>query len=197
MSSPNRPIGSTASGPPEDLGMTSGRRRGVLLVNLGTPDGPDRRSVFRYLAQFLSDPAVIQLPRGWRWANRPLGHLIAGFRARKSAALYREIWTERGSPLSSITQEQAQALGEILPPGWQVFYAMRYGQPSIDRVLGEVASCGIEELVVVPMYPHFSGTSAGTAVRELYSALQRAGHHFSVTVRNSWYEDGGYVYAQA
>ncbi len=181
----------------EERPATKVRRRGVLLINLGTPDAPDRRSVRRYLAAFLSDPAVIQLPRGLGWLNRPLGHMIAGFRARKSAALYRAIWTERGSPLDSITQGQAAALRTVLPPGWQVFHAMRYGRPSIERALGEIAGAGIEELVVVPMYPQFSGTTTGTAVKELYAALRRGGHHFSVTVRNSWHEDGGYIHAQA
>ncbi|UCE58686.1 MAG: ferrochelatase [Phycisphaerales bacterium] len=176
---------------------SNGRRRGVLLVNLGTPDSPDRRSVQKYLAEFLSDPSVIQLPRGLGWFNRPLGHLIASLRAKKSASLYRRIWTESGSPLCSITSEQTEALGAVLPPGWQAFYAMRYGRPSIEQALEHISEARIDELVVIPMYPQFSGTTTGTAVRELYSSLRRGGHHFSVIVRNSWFEDGGYVYAQA
>jgi ferrochelatase len=175
----------------------NGRRRGVLLINLGTPDGPDPRSVRRYLAEFLGDPAVIQLPRGFGWFNRPLGHIIARARGSKSAALYRSIWTDRGSPLATITQDQSKALASILPPEWQTFYAMRYGQPSIGQVLREIEGAGIDELVVVPMYPQFSGTTTGTAVRELYSCLRRGGHHLSVAVRNNWHDDGGYVHAQA
>lgn len=180
-----------------DTPPTPTRRFGALLINLGTPDRPDVEAVRSYLAEFLGDPEVIQLPTGLGWMNRPLGHLIARFRAPKSLEMYKKVWTESGSPLSSITQEQAAALSAMLPPDWQVFYAMRYGNPSIARTLKEIEEAGIEELVVIPMYPQFSGSTTGTAVRELYSCLKKGGHHFSVTVRNSWYNDGGYVHAQA
>ena len=185
------------SGHPSKTNASATRRRGVLLINLGTPDAPEPAAVKRYLAEFLSDPAVIQLPRGLGWMNRLLGHMIASFRAKKSAALYRRIWTERGSPLGSITEAQTAALAEALPSGWQAFYAMRYGRPAIRTVLAEIARAGVEELVVVPVYPQFSGTTTGTAVKELYAALRKDNHHFSVTVRNSWFDDGGYIYAQA
>ncbi len=185
------------SGHHEDAPPTPTRRFGALLINLGTPDSPDVAAVRRYLAEFLSDPEVIQLPSGLGWLNRPLGHLIARFRAPKSVEMYKQVWAESGSPLSSITQEQATTLKAMLPPDWQVFYAMRYGQPSIAQTLKEIEAAGIEELVVIPMYPQFSGSTTGTAVRELYSCLKKGGHHFSVTVRNSWYNDGGYIHAQA
>ncbi len=173
------------------------RRRGVLLINLGTPDSPDTPAVRRYLTEFLSDPEVIHLPRGMGWLNRPLGRLIAQFRASKSAEMYRKVWTERGSPLDSITAEQASLLEEALPRGWQVFYAMRYGQPSIGRTLELIAASGVEELVVLPMYPQFSGSTTRTALRELYHCLELGDHRINVTTRNTWYDDGGYVHAQA
>ncbi|MGD2110320.1 MAG: ferrochelatase [Phycisphaerae bacterium] len=173
------------------------RPRAVLLINLGTPNAPDARSVQRYLAEFLSDPAVIHLPKGLGWLNRPLGHLIARRRAEKSASLYRKIWTEHGSPLGSISEEQTNALQAVMPPGWRTYYAMRYGEPSIGRTLETIRADGVEELVVIPMYPQFSGTTTGTAVKTLYDRLRENGNHFSVAVRNSWYEDGGYIYAQA
>ena len=164
----------TADGPSStDCPQLAARRQGVLLINLGTPKGPDVQSVREYLAEFLSDPAVIILPPYLRWLNRPLGLLFARLRASKSAGMYQLIWTERGSPLSSITKDQASALAAILPPGWRVFHAMRYGQPSIAQTLKEIEAVGVERLVVVPMYPHFSGTTTGTAVVELYSCLQR------------------------
>lgn len=171
--------------------------RGVLLINLGTPDSPQVKDVRRYLAEFLSDPEVIQLPAGLRWLNRGLGRLIARFRAPKSAAMYETIWTERGSPLYSITEEQATLLDDALPLGWRVFCAMRYGRPSIAETLEAVAEAGIRELVVVPMYPQYSGSTTGTALRELYGALERGGYHIDVTTRNTWFDDGGYIYAQA
>ena len=172
-------------------------RHGVLLINLGTPKSPQTRCVRRYLSEFLSDPEVIHLPSGLGWLNRPLGRLIAQVRAPRSARMYRQIWTESGSPLGSITKEQATALGPMLPRGWAVFTAMRYGEPSIAQTLREIEAVGIEELVVVPMYPQFSGATTRTAVRELYNCLRRDSHHLSVTVRSSWHNDGGYIYAQA
>jgi len=171
--------------------------QGVLLINLGTPDSPAVADVRRYLREFLSDPEVIHLPRGLGLLNRPLGALIAHFRAPKSAEMYCKIWSERGSPLYTITRDQASLLGEALPPGWQVFYAMRYGRPSIMETLAEIAAAGVTELVVVPMYPQFSGSTTGTALRELYEALKRCGHHINVYTRNIWFDDGAYIYSQA
>ena len=192
MTRPATGAGKQAENPPADT-----RRRGVLLINLGTPDRPDVPAVRKYLAEFLSDPEVIHLPSYLGWLHAPLGRLIARLRASKSAEMYRKIWTERGSPLGSITRDQAAALASALPAGWRVFHAMRYGRPSIAQTLAKIEAAGVEELVVVPMYPQFSGTTTGTAVRELYDCLKCGGHHLDVSIRNSWYDDAGYVYAQA
>ena len=105
-------------------------RQGVLLMNLGTPDQPDTAAVRRYLAEFLSDPTLIRMPTGLKWMNKPLGYMIALFRAPSSARMYQTIWTEQGSPLKIITEQQVHALEKLLP-GRKVFYAMRYGTPSI------------------------------------------------------------------
>ena len=172
-------------------------RRGVLLINLGTPDESDVPSVRRYLAEFLSDPEVIHLPTGMGWLNGALGRLIAYFRAPKSAKMYQRIWSDSGSPLGSITLDQVRQLETHLPDGWRVFPAMRYGRPSIAQTLREIEAAGVEELVVIPMYPQFSGPTTGTALRELYGSLHRGVHRLNVTTRNIWYDDGGYVYAQA
>ncbi|UCD75163.1 MAG: ferrochelatase [Phycisphaerales bacterium] len=175
----------------------SGCRRAVLLLNVGTPDHCDTSSVRRYLAQFLADPEVIRLPRRLRWMNRPLGRVIALSRAGKSAELYRRIWTDRGSPLKVITEDQVEALSEALPGGWRVFFAMRYSRPSVVETLEAIVEAGIDDLVVIPMYPQFSGPTTGTALRELYSQLGRLGRQLNVTVRNTWFDDAGYIEAQA
>jgi ferrochelatase len=180
-------------------GQRSGRvhRRAVLLINTGTPASTDLASVRRYLAEFLSDPMVIQLPAWLRWFQGGLGRLIARLRAKRSAELYRRIWTERGSPLRVIMDEQASALESALPAGWRVFVGMRYGQPRIAEVMREIAAAGIEELVVVPMYPQFSRTTTGTVIREAYRALKQVGQHLRVSMRTTWYDDGAYLNAQA
>ncbi|MDO8630937.1 MAG: ferrochelatase [Phycisphaerales bacterium] len=175
----------------------SSLKRGVLLVNLGTPDRADVPAVRRYLAEFLSDPEVIRLPARMGWMNKPLGRLIAWFRAPRSAEMYRRVWTQRGSPLMAVTQDQASALEAVLPPEWRVFYAMRYGQPSIGETVREIEASGVEDLVVIPMYPQFSGPTTRTALGVLYKELERCGHRFALAVRTSWFDDGGYIDAQA
>jgi oxygen-independent coproporphyrinogen-3 oxidase len=169
----------------------------VLLINLGTPDQPDVPSVRRYLAEFLSDPEVIRLPRGLDWLNPALGRIISRFRAAPSAEKYRRIWHERGSPLRAIGRNQASALEATLPKGMRAFCAMRYGRPSIAETLESAEALGIEELVVVPMYPQYSGPTTRTAVREVYRLVHRLGCRIDLTIRGIWYDDSGYICAQA
>ncbi len=171
-------------------------RKGVLLLNLGTPDEPTPSSVRKYLREFLVDPAVIQLPKGLSFLNGPLGKTIAMFRAKHSAELYRSIWTDAGSPLLAITRQQAEALQEIMPQSWRVYSAMRYGNPSIPSVLQQIERDGLDELVIVPMYPQYSGPTTGTAMRVVYDYLGGDDHPLQLTTRLSWYNDHGYVAAQ-
>ena len=171
--------------------------KSVLLINLGTPSAPDTGAVRKYLREFLSDPYVVRLPRRLAWMNPLLGRLIARLRAAKSAELYRSIWTTDGSPLRTLSQQQSRALQDLLPPGWNVFLAMRYGEPSIRRVLEEIRDRGITELVVVPMYPHFAGPTTGTALELFYKSVQEVGLNISMTVRTAWYDDASYIAAQA
>ena len=176
---------------------TTGRQRGVLLVNLGAPDSPNIPDVRRYLAEFLTDPEVVRLPGGLGWLRRPLGHVISWWRAPQTAPRYRRIWGQRGSALRGVLEDQTKSLSEIMPPGWRVAYAMRYGRPSIAEAIKEFESAGIDELVVVPMYPQYSGATTGTAIRELYASLRRNACHLSVTTRCNWFDDRGYIRAQA
>jgi oxygen-independent coproporphyrinogen-3 oxidase len=153
--------------------------------------------VRRYLREFLSDPDVIRLPPRMRWMNKPLAAMIALFRAGQSAEAYRTIWGEDGSPLKVITEQQTSALEAGLPGGWSVFYAMRYGRPSVADTLRSIADAGIHDLVVVPMYPQFSGPTTGTALDDLYRHLATLGRQLHLTVRTAWFDDVGYVDAQA
>jgi len=177
-------------------------RRAVLLLNLGTPDSPAVGDVRRYLAEFLADPWVIRLPRAMRWFNPVLSRIIALARGRKSARAYQSIWTSEGSPLAVITRRQAEGLGARLPRGWRVFHAMRYGNPSLLSVLESIADAGVTDLVVVPMYPQWSGPTTGTALEAFYAAMGRLrdvrrGLRLNVSVRAEWYDDAGYVDATA
>ena len=192
MTLPNENDGSTFARPQDAF-----RKPAVLLVNVGTPDGPDVAAVRRYLAEFLADPFVIQLPSPMRWCQSWLARFIARRRAPHSAEKYRSIWTPEGSPLRVIMEQQASALRELLGGNWKVFTAMRYGHPSIEETVQTILAERIEDLVVLPVYPHYSRTTTGTVVQELYSVLKRSGAHINVTARTSWYDDAGYANAQA
>ena len=124
----------------------------ILLVNLGTPDAPTPEAVRRYLAEFLSDPRVVELPR-WLWLPILYG-IVLRTRPEKSAEKYAKIWTPEGSPLAVHTKRQAELLQQRL--GKPVRYAMRYGNPSLSR------ASDFDR--VVPLYPQYSGSATGTVV---------------------------------
>ncbi len=171
--------------------------RAVLLINLGTPDELTVPSVRRFLGQFLSDPLVIRLPRSVRWFNPVLGWLIARFRARHALDMYRTIWTPEGSPIRTISQTQAARLAARLGPTWRVEWAMRYGSPSIEERLQTLRDEGIAELVVLPMFPQYSGSTSGSVIRQVGRWMVRAEPTFRWHVVSSWYDDRSYIAAQA
>lgn len=146
-------------------------RAGVLLVNLGTPEAPDAPSLRRYLAQFLSDRRVVELPRSL-WYPILYG-IILPFRAPRSAALYRSIWTERGSPLRVFSQDLSQALSACLGPQIDVALAMRYGQPSVASQLRALREREVRRLLVLPLYPQYSGTTTASVFD---AVMQELGH---------------------
>lgn len=124
---------------------------GVLLVNLGTPAAPTPEAVRTYLAEFLGDPRVVEIPR-FVWLPILYG-LILRKRPAESAAKYAKVWTAEGSPLMVHTRRQAALVGAALPEV-KVAFAMRYGEPSIGSGLAALNGCG--EILVVPMYPQFA-----------------------------------------
>lgn len=144
-------------------------RTGVLLVNLGTPEAPEPRALRRYLAEFLADPRVVELPRVL-WFPILYG-IILPFRAPRSAALYRSIWDERGSPLKYVSEDLAAALSAQLGARAEVALAMRYGEPSIPRQMRALRERGVERLVVLPLYPQYSGTTTASVFDAVMAEL--------------------------
>ena len=141
-------------------------RIGVLLVNLGTPDAPTSRAVRRYLAEFLSDRRVVELP-SLIWQPILRGIVLA-VRPRKSAKAYREIWTSEGSPLAAITRRQAKALQASLGGDAVVAHAMRYGSSPIADGIDALLAAGCRRILVAPLYPQYCAAttaSVGDAVR--------------------------------
>lgn len=131
---------------------------GVLLVNLGTPDAPKTDAVRRYLAQFLSDPRVVDVsPLIWK----PILYgVVLPFRSPKVAKLYQQIWTKDGSPLLVYSRAQEKALAERFPD-IPVELGMSYGQPSLESALSRLLDKGVEKLILLPLYPQYSCSTSG------------------------------------
>ena len=151
-------------------------RLGVLVVNLGTPEAPETKAVRRYLAQFLSDPRIIELPR-WLW-NIILHGIILRFRPSKSAKAYQEVWSEEtGSPLLSISQAQTQAIRAELQQRYGddvvVELGMRYGNPSIDSAITKLEAANVRRMIVLPMYPQYSGTTTASVFDGVAERMQQ------------------------
>ena len=141
---------------------------GVLVAQLGTPDAPSAASLRPYLRQFLSDPRVIDLPR-WKWLP-VLYLLVLPRRPARSAALYRNVWTDQGSPLLFHSRAQETGLQQRLGDRYRVVLGMRYGAPSIDSALRRMEAHKIDRIVVLPMFPQFSSSTTGS----VYDAVTRA-----------------------
>ncbi len=150
-------------------------RIGILLTNLGTPDAPQKKPLRRYLKQFLSDPRVVEIPRVVWWFI--LHGIILNLRPARSAAAYRSIWTEQGSPLLVNTRNQALALQTAMTERFGdeviVDFAMRYGTPDIAGVLQTMIDRGVRKLLVLPLYPQYSGATTGSTFDALAADFTR------------------------
>ena len=154
---------------PNDHPQVETGRIGVLLINLGTPDAPEPGAVRRYLAEFLSDPRVVEIP-WFLW--KPILHgIVLRTRPKKSAHAYRQIWTNEGSPLAAITRAQSTALQDRLGADIIVDFAMRYGNPGIAQSLDNLASLGCERMLIAPLYPQYCAATTATANDAAFAAL--------------------------
>jgi ferrochelatase len=168
---------------------------GVLLANVGTPEGPDPGSVRRFLREFLSDPDVVPLPRAV-WL--PILHgIVLPLRGRSSARLYRKIWTPAGSPLLRFSRVQRDALAVRLGSGFAVALGMRYGRPSLAAALDELEAAGCARIVLVPLFPQTSFATTGSVVREVERIAGTRAARPALAAVPSVCEDAGYVAALA
>jgi ferrochelatase len=183
----------------EDYDHTGGGRAGVLLLNLGTPAAPTPAAVRRYLAEFLNDPRVIELPTLIR---RALVHgVVLRIRPRRTARSYRKIWSEAGSPLlvhSRALEEGLRARLATRTAGpISVALAMRYGEPRIAPALEDLTRAGVERLLVLPLYPQYSGATIGSAFDAVTQALQRLRWVPELRFVNHYYDHARYISALA
>ena len=166
-------------------------RVGVLLINLGTPDAPEAAAVRRYLAEFLSDPRVIEIPR---LAWKPILHgIILRVRPKKSAHAYAQVWTNDGSPLASITRRQQAALQQRFADGAIVEYAMRYGRPGIAATVQRLVEAGCDRILAAPLYPQYCAATTATAQDALYAALAQMRLQPSLRTLPPYYDDPLYI----
>ncbi|MGD8742255.1 MAG: ferrochelatase [Granulosicoccaceae bacterium] len=145
-------------------------RTGVLLCNLGTPDAPTPAAVRRYLGQFLWDPRVVELPRPLWWLL--LHGIVLRFRPKKVAHAYASIWTDEGSPLLAISRRQRDGLAQQLGADIPVELGMCYGKPSIPAALEHLREQGVNRLLVLPLYPQYSGATGGPVFDIVSHTLQ-------------------------
>ncbi len=168
-------------------------KRAILLVNLGSPDSTSVPDVRKYLREFLGDERVLDLPKPLRWLL--LEGIILRTRPKKSAHAYASVWTKEGSPLIVTSRSVQTKLSTLLGPDLPVYLAMRYGQPSIATTLATIAEAGIEEILLIPQYPHYAMSSWETVTAKVYAEAARFAPKLHVTTLQPFYEDEDYIEA--
>ncbi|WP_194097680.1 ferrochelatase [Marivivens aquimaris] len=177
------------------------RRIGVLLANLGTPDGTDYWSMRRYLSEFLSDQRVIDYP-AWKWQPILQG-IILSIRPQKSGAAYRSIWNnERNeSPLMTITRDQTDAIKARLAAEFGdnviVDFCMRYGNPSTEAKVREMVKAGCDRILFFPLYPQYAGATSATANDQFFRALMKEKFQPAARIVPPYFDKPEYIKALA
>lgn len=169
-------------------------KKGVLLINLGTPDSPEVNDVRRYLSQFLNDPYVIDISPLARFFL--VNFIIVPFRARKSAALYKEIWTEKGSPLLYHGLQVKDLLQKSLGETYKVVLGMRYQKPSLSAALEELKKACVSEIIAIPLYPQYAMSSTKSSIEEVKRLLKK-GSFPPVKFVEKFYDDDLFLEAFA
>ncbi len=172
---------------------------GVLLCNLGSPDAPTPSAVRRYLAEFLWDPRLIEMPRPLWWLI--LHGVVLRLRPKRSAAAYKKVWSDEGAPLIAISRRQASALQRVLEQRFSgpvnVVLAMRYGQPSIAAGLRQLRQAGVQRLLVLPLYPQYSATTTASIFDAVSDELKRWRWLPELRMVTQYHDHDGYITALA
>lgn len=180
---------------PSDHPVIPVSKVGVLLINLGTPDAAEAGAVRRYLAEFLSDRRVVEIP----WAVwKPILHgIVLRTRPAKSAHAYAQVWTEDGSPLAAITKAQAEGLKGRFGPDVVVDHAMRYGRPAIADRLAWLKEQGCDRILLAPLYPQYCAATTATANDAAFAALATMRWQPAIRTLPPYYRDPAYIEALA
>ena len=179
---------------PSDHPPVAAKKIGVLLVNLGTPDAPEKKAVKRYLKQFLSDKRVVEIPSIiWQPILRGI---ILNTRPAKSAEAYSLVWTEDGSPLAFYTRKQAEKLA-VKMDGVMVDWAMRYGNPSVKSRLDMMKAAGCDRILIAPLYPQYSGATTASVHDAVFDAIAAMRWQPAIRLLPAYHDDPAYIDALA
>ena len=175
--------------------MAANIKKGILLINLGSPQSTEVKDLRKYLDEFLMDERVID--KSWLMRALLVKGIIVPFRAPKSAEAYKKIWTPEGSPLIVYTQKLMWALQEKIEEPVEI--AMRYGSPSAEYALNKLLkeNPSIEEVIVVPLYPHYAMSSYETAVEDVKAVYKKNKYSFKISFVSPFYKNPGYLEALA
>jgi ferrochelatase len=168
-------------------------KTGVLLINLGTPDNCDPKSVFIYLTQFLNDPRVIDLATIWR--SLLVNLLIVPFRYKKTTHAYQQIWTPAGSPLLINSNALTMALANELGDKYHVELGMRYGNPSIKSAMQKLKVC--EKIIVIPLFPQYSSAATGSALENFFRVVKSQWNIPEIYIQKDFFNNPFFIDAYA
>ncbi|MFC2137869.1 ferrochelatase [Bacteroidota bacterium] len=163
----------------------------VLLINIGTPKGPDPKNVGIFLKEFLNDGHVIEIPELLR--NVLVNLIIVPFRKRKSSKLYQKLWTEKGSPLLIYSQNVQEKLNKKLPENYSVYIGMRYGQPSIKAAIDEIKTKGINKTIVFPLFPQYAYSTTASAIDHVNELKNKLELNFEIRYIEQFYNNPGFI----
>ncbi len=171
-------------------------KTGILLANLGSPSAPTTSAVRKFLKDFLGDPRVVNIPRPIWWVI--LHAFVLPFRPKRSAKAYQKIWTEHGSPLIYLTFRLTEKLADRLnEKGISVACAMRYGEPSIANQLNLFKQSGVDNIIVLPLYPQYSSTTTASIYDDLVKELNRWRHLPSFSFIGDYHRHDSHIDALA
>lgn len=167
----------------------------VILVNVGTPDSPSVADVRSYLSQFLNDRRVIDLP--WLLQKVLVNLIIVPFRAPKSAKLYQKLWTEKGSPLLYYSIQVAEKLQLRMGGNFRIWNTMRYGNPSLEKVLKEIENQNYKKIIILPLFPQYASATTGTVSEFILAKISRWNEFPELRLINHFHDHPAFINAFA
>lgn len=168
-------------------------KRAILLVNLGTPESPSPKHVRKYLAQFLNDPFVIDMP--WLIRKLLVNLIIIPFRVKKSTNLYKRLWTDKGSPILIYLEQLGAKMQKAVRDEAVVNIAMRYGKPSLRKTLKKINKIGVDELQVVPLFPQYASSTSESIIHEVQKNITKLQNVKNLRFTKQFYDHSGFISA--